>query len=76
MTNVLIRDIDEKLLARLKKAAKENGRSLQAEMHAILESADLRARARTRRISAKWLKELQGRTFSDSADLIRKDRER
>jgi antitoxin FitA len=76
MPNVLIRDLDEELLNRLKKAAEENRRSVQAEIHSILEHADVLNRARTRRISAKWLRRLAGTTQSDSAELIREDRER
>jgi len=76
MPNVLIRDLDEELLARLKKAAEKNGRSLQAEIHEILERADTFSRARTRRISDKWLRRLAGTKQSDSAELIREDRER
>jgi plasmid stability protein len=75
MPNVLIRDLDENLLERLKKAAAENGRSLQAEMHAALERAALRSMAHTRRISEKWLRELGDRAHSDSAELVREDRD-
>jgi len=76
MPNVLIRDLDEELLNRLKKAAAENGRSLQAEIHDILRKADMLSLAQTRRLSDKWLRRLAGTTQSDSADLIREDRER
>jgi len=76
MPNVLIRDLDEELLDRLKKAAAENGRSLQAEIHAILQRADMLTLAQTRRLSDKWLRRLAGTKQSDSAELIREDRDR
>ena len=76
MPNVLIRNLDEKVLERLKKSASSNGRSLQAEIHAILERADVERRARTQRISAKFLRELGDSIQSDSTELIREDRER
>lgn len=76
MPNVLIRNLDEKVLERLKKSAKENHRSLQAEIHAVLERADISRRVRTQRISARLLRELKGMPQTDSTEMIREDRER
>ncbi len=76
MANLLLRDLDEKVLRRLKTAARANRRSLQAEIHDALAQASARSLAATRRLSARWLKRLQGRAHSDSAALIREDRER
>ncbi len=75
MPNLLIRNLDDDVLQRLKAAAKANGRSLQAEIHEILRRANTRNLAETRRLSAKWLKRLSRRGHSDSAALIRKDRD-
>lgn len=75
MPNVLVRDLDEEVLKRLKSAAKAHGRSLQAEIHDVLAAASARSLAETRRISARWLKRLQGRSHSDSTALIREDRD-
>ena len=75
MPNVLIRDLDDEVLKQLKAAAKANHRSLQAEIHEVLRRANTRNLAETRRISARWLKHLSGFNHSDSADLIRKDRD-
>jgi plasmid stability protein len=75
MPNVLVRDIDEKLLKELKKAAKAEGRSLQAVLHEALEQAALLQRARLRNASDKWLKLLADRPQSDSTELIREDRD-
>ena len=75
MANLLIRDLDDELVKRLKAAAKAHGRSLQAEIHAALERAGTRSMAETRRVSARWIKRLEGRAFADSARLIRDDRD-
>ena len=76
MANLLLRDLDEKVLDRLKAAAKAHRRSLQAEIHDALAQASARSLAETRRLSARWLKRLQGREHSDSVALIREDRDR
>ena len=75
MPNVLIRDLDEELLARLKARAAENGRSLQTEIHEILRRADVLSMAQMRRLSDEWLQKLAGTTQSDSAELIREARD-
>lgn len=75
MPNILIRDLDNEVLARLKGAAKAHGRSLQAELHEVLERASTRSLAETRRLSARWLKRLRGSAQSDSTMLIRGDRD-
>ncbi len=75
MANVLVRDLDEDVLKQLKAAAKANGRSLQAEIHDVLRRASTRNLAETRRLSTQWLKRLRGSAQSDSAALIREDRD-
>jgi len=74
MANLLIRDLDADVLARLKAAAKSRGRSLQGEIHDALERAATSSLADTRRLSARWLKRLRGSSQSDSTRLIREDR--
>ena len=74
MADILIRDIDDELMARLKAAAKRHGRSLQAEIHDALERAAASSLSETHRISARWLKRLAGSSKSDSTRLIREDR--
>ena len=76
VANLLLRDLDETVLQRLKAAAKAHRRSLQAEIHDALAQASARSLAETRRLSARWLKRLEGRAHSDSVALIREDRER
>ena len=75
MANLLVRDLDKHVLKALKTAAKMHGRSLQAEIHAVLGAASARRLAETRRLSARWLTRLR-RSTSDSAALIREDRDR
>ena len=75
MANVLVRDLDDGVLRQLKAAAKAHGRSLQAEIHAVLENASVRSLAETRRISSQWLKRLKMSSQTDSTALIREDRD-
>ena len=75
MANLLIRDLDDDLVRRLKAAAKAHGRSLQAEIHDALQRAGTRSLAETRRVSARWIKRLGDRKLSDSTTLIREDRD-
>ncbi len=77
MAQVLVRQLDDKLVERLKKRAKEHGRSLQSEVKAILEEAVPDYEGVWKRI-AKLRKALKqaGRTFNDSTPLIREERDR
>jgi plasmid stability protein len=75
MPNLLVRDLDNDVLKQLKAAAKANRRSLQAEIHDVLRRASIRNLAETRRLSARWLKRLNRPGHSDSAAIIREDRD-
>jgi plasmid stability protein len=75
VANVLVRDLDDDVLSRLKASAKTHRRSLQAEIHEVLRAASLRSLAETRRLSTRWIKRLSGTRHADSADLIREDRD-
>ncbi len=76
MAQVLIRDLDPKLVNTLKRRARRHGRSLQGELKAIIETAakqeSVDPAAEVRRVRAMFA----GRTFSDSSTLIREDRSR
>lgn len=80
MAQILVRDLDDALVSRLKEQAKENHRSLQGEVKAILERGVRRkmSRAEMIKVSAEWQEfwHRQGRRFTDSADLVREDRDR
>ena len=77
MAQVLVRQLDNKVVVRLKRRAKEHGRSLQSEVKTILEAAapDYEAALKRIEVFRKRLRK-SGRTFSDSAGLIREDRDR
>jgi plasmid stability protein len=75
LANVLVRNLDADVLRQLKAAAKAHGRSLQSEIHEVLRNASARRVAETRRLSARWLKRLEGSKQTDSTALIREDRE-
>ncbi len=78
MAQVLVRNLDEKTVAQLKKRAVGNGRSLQAELKLLLEQAarpdGMDAWQEVKQFRAKMKK--SRRTFTDSATLIREDRRR
>jgi plasmid stability protein len=76
MAQVLVRDLDSELIERLKSQARRHGRSLQGEVKAILESAASYSMMEARHIAEQWRQRLAGQMVSDSADLIREDRER
>jgi antitoxin FitA len=76
MAQVLVRQLDNKVVDRLKKRAKEHGRSLQSEVKSILEEAVPDYEQAWKRIDALREKlKRSGRTFSDSTTLIREDRD-
>lgn len=75
MSQVLVRDIDPATLARLKARAARRGRSLQAELKAILEEAAAPVVEATA-LAARIRRGLAGRSHSDSADLVAEDRGR
>ena len=78
MAQILVRDVGEAAVARLKRRAKRRGRSLQGEVKAILEEVAGReaAMVKARREAARIRARFAGRSFSDGTALIREDRER
>jgi plasmid stability protein len=77
MAQVLVRDLDADVVERLKERARRHRRSLQKEAKAILEDAASRYTMEEAREAADRIRRrLAGRTFSDSVELIREDRER
>lgn len=78
MTDILLRDVPQKTVDALKQRAKQNRRSLQEELLSILEAATQESQARSRsRVAAAIRTKLAqgGRTFGDSAELVREGRE-
>jgi plasmid stability protein len=78
MSDVLVRDVEKEILIKLKARAKKNGRSLQNELIQIFRSVvdNETKKLSDKETAAKIRKSLQGRTFSDSAELLREDRRR
>jgi antitoxin FitA len=78
MAQVLVRNLEDKVVARLKKRAKTRGRSLQAEVKTILEEAAQEESGDFWKEADRIRERLKrsGKQFSDSADLIREDRDR
>jgi hypothetical protein len=68
--------LNQKTIERLKERARHNGRTLQQEVKALLErAAETLTMREARRVSERWGRRLNGRSFSDSAQLIREDRD-
>ncbi len=79
MAQLLVRGLEPETVERLKQRAKRHRRSLQGEAKLILEDAAQKvSMEEARAIAEKWRKRLAatGKKFSDSAELIREDRER
>lgn len=79
MPDVLVRDVEDDILQALKERAKQNGRSLQKELKMLFRSLiqDNNPQIISDEETAAKIKEsLRGREFSDSAELLREDRER
>lgn len=76
MAQILVRDLSPDIVDRLKNRAYRNGRSLQGEVKAILESAAKLSMAEAREVARQFRQSLEGRMTSDSADLLREDRDR
>lgn len=78
MANLTIRNVEENIVQRLKEKATQNGRSLEAELREVLKQASNRKTreemlAAADRVAAMTPK---GIAQTDSAELIRSDRDR
>ncbi|MGB9858610.1 MAG: FitA-like ribbon-helix-helix domain-containing protein [Moorellaceae bacterium] len=78
LPDVLIRNVPKEVLTILKQRAAAKGRTLQMELHKILEEAAKEKSLDGIKLAAEIRKQLQvkGKSYSDSVDLIREDRER
>ncbi|HEX7240877.1 MAG TPA: Arc family DNA-binding protein [Longimicrobiaceae bacterium] len=76
MAQVLVRELDEATLDRLKERARSNGRSLQSELKLILEQAARASMPEARAAAARVRERLASYGQTDSAELLREDRER
>jgi plasmid stability protein len=76
MPQLLIRNLDEETIQHLKNRAKQHNRSLQGEVKLILEEYANRPDESPLAIADRWQGYFAGRTFSDSAEMVREDRKR
>lgn len=76
MAQVLVRGLADDVLKKLKARAKRNGRSLEAELRRVMEESAEEDPGSFWEEADRIRASLAGRTFSDSAELIREDRER
>lgn len=81
MTEILVRDLDDAVVGRLKERARDNGRSFEAELKRILEDAaqperPMMTKAEAR-VAAERIRAIIGdRPQTDSAILLAEDRAR
>jgi len=76
MAQVLVRGVEDKIVKRLKAQARRHHRSLEAELRDIIESSVKYTTAEAVEVSRRLRAKFKGRVFSDSANLIREDRDR
>ena len=76
MADILIRDLGDETIALLKARADRRGRSLQSDLQELLEWAASVERGDGIRAADEIRTRTAGRVHSDSAELIREDRER
>ena len=76
MAQLLVRNLDPKIIENLKERARQNNRSLQGEAKALLEEAFPISARDALEISKQWRSRLAGKIRGDSAGIIREDRQR
>lgn len=76
MAELLVCDLDPEVIERLKEHARIHGRSLQAELKYILEREAARKPVDHQAELRRLREQFGDRTFSDSTELIREDRDR
>ena len=76
MAQVLVRNLEKTVVERLKRRAQRQGRSLQAELHDILERAARTDITDARRAAERIRRKLADREHTDSVELICQDRSR
>ena len=74
MGQLLVRDLDDEVIRRIKKRASAHGRSVEAEHRAILEEAVRRPTEPPIEAARRFVAELRP-SAADSADIIRKIRD-
>jgi plasmid stability protein len=75
MAQLLVRKVDDDLVRRLKERAAVAGRSVEAEHRLLLEEALRPGKERFIERARRHLEATRGRPYTDSAALIRADRD-
>ena len=77
LCDLLVHEVKEETIRRLRELAEKNGRTVEHEVLEILESATDRTAemARARESAREFRESLGDRVFSDSTELIREDRD-
>jgi len=76
MGQVIIRNLDDAAIRRLKDRARHRGVSLESELRTIVVDASRTDQAGFRARAAECRRRLAGRKQGDSTQLVRKDRDR
>jgi antitoxin FitA len=76
VSELILRDVTPEVVEGLRKRAEDHGRSVEGEARAILEESLGLSKSRARDAARRIREQFAGRTFSDSAELIREDRDR
>ncbi|VVB64330.1 Uncharacterised protein [uncultured archaeon] len=76
MSQILVRNLDDAAVERLKSRARAHGRSLQAEAKEILEQSARIDVAEARKLVDCIRRSFEGRKFDDSTELVREDSDR
>jgi antitoxin FitA len=76
MGQLLVRNLDDDLIRRLKERAAAHGRSAEAEHRIILQQALQSSGESFAERAARWRRLTAGRETTHSAELIRADRDR
>ena len=76
ISQILVRNLDDATVERLKSRARAHGRSLQAEAKDILEQSARIDVAEARKLVDCIRRSFEGRKFVDSTELVREDRDR
>ncbi len=75
MSQLLVRNVPESVVTALKRRAKVSGRSVEAEHRLLLQEALKPRLEKFVQRAAYWREKTKGRIKTDSADLIRADRD-
>lgn len=76
MAQIIVRNLDDDVIKRLKKRAKKNKRSLESEIRFMLGQASSFSHEDALKLADRIRKRFKGRKLADSAELIREERDR